>query len=457
MWNLNAIKEQFESVIAYSQSIENPKVDKLFDLWLDAKRDFIEAMDGRLIYEYPTKVSFPLDQHERNVRIDDFITVLDTRWENGDLASFVEDMREGFFNNLTLHDYYYNDMVIKKGTKLVKAFKYFEKDKCALTDIQNYASRIIQEDKVEGTLCISVHPLDYLSTSENTYNWRSCHSLDGEYRSGNLSYMTDKSTIICYLKSDKEEVLPNFPFEWNSKKWRVLLYFSCDWNMIMAGRQYPFATSAGLNFITEELLPKSGLSKSATWTKWHGELLHSMAFEDGTGHFTFEDDYLPLGNNLIKLKELVIDREGSMQFNDLLRSSCYTPLYAYRVYNDWWASVNPTGESKYYSTRFYIGGEVPCMRCEEHPITVNESMMCHDCEINYGNTDSDDYGYCVCCNRHVYLEDAHYVEDEVVCDQCYDTETSQCDVCGYQVFNNNIGYDRESERYVCSWCRNEHR
>lgn len=453
MFNISAIKEQFQSVIAYSQNIDNPKVDRLFEMWLDAKRDFIEAMHGKLIYEYPTKVSLPLDEHERNVRIDDFIAILETRWENSNLANFVEDMRDGFFNNLTTIDYVYGDKVIKKGTKLVKAFKYFEDDKCALTDIQNYASRIIQEDKIEGTLCISVHPLDYLSVSENTYNWRSCHALDGEYRSGNLSYMVDKSTVICYLKSDKEEVLPNFPFEWNSKKWRVLLYFSTDWNMIMAGRQYPFATSAGLDFITGSLLASSGLCRNSMWTQWHGELLTSMAFESGEGEFHFDHAYIPVGKQLIKLDELVTDREGSMQFNDLLRSSCYTPLYAYRNYSDSWWGGHPTGESQGYGTRFYIGGEVPCMHCGEHSIVVNESMMCRACEEEYGDTDSDDYGYCVCCDRHIHLDDAHYVNDEIVCDQCFDTETTQCDVCGAYVFNSDIIFDRDAEKYICSWCR----
>lgn len=456
MFNLNAIKEQFQSVIAYSQNIDNPKVDRLFEMWLDAKRDFIEAMDGKLIYEYPGKVSLPLDEHERNIRIDDFIAILDTRWSNSDLANFVEDMRGGFFNNLTTYDYEYKNKTIKKGTKLVKAFKYFEEDKCALTDIQNYASRIIQEDKIEGTLCVSVHPLDYLSVSENTYNWRSCHALDGEYRSGNLSYMVDKSTVICYLKSDNEEVLPNFPFEWNSKKWRVLLYFSTDWNMLMAGRQYPFATSAGLDFITKNLLSASGLSRKSTWTQWHGELLDTMAFANGEGEFCFEHPYVPIGKRLIRLDELVIDREGSMQFNDLLRSSCYTPLYAYRNYSDSWWGGYATGETQGYTTRFYIGGAVPCMHCGEHDITVNESMMCSRCEEDYGDTDSDDYGYCICCDRHIRLEDAHYVDDEIVCDQCFDNETTQCNICGAYVFNNDITFDREAEKYICSWCRENH-
>ena len=43
---------------------------------------------------------------------------------------------------------------------------------------------------MEGYLYLSIHPLDYLSISETNHGWRSCHALDGEYRNGNLSYLT---------------------------------------------------------------------------------------------------------------------------------------------------------------------------------------------------------------------------------------------------------------------------
>ena len=47
---------------------------------------------------------------------------------------------------------------------------------------------ILQDVKVSGDLVLSVHPLDYLSISDNNHNWYSCHSLDGEYGAGNLGY-----------------------------------------------------------------------------------------------------------------------------------------------------------------------------------------------------------------------------------------------------------------------------
>lgn len=135
--------------------------------------------------------------------------------------------------------------------KIIRAFKYFCEDKEILNEIQSIASMMIQNDKVSGILCMSVHPLDFLSVSENAHNWRSCHALDGEYRAGNLNYMADNSTVICYLKSTHKAQLPNFPedVKWNSKKWRMLLFFDNYYDTMMAGRQYPFTENSLLLYI----------------------------------------------------------------------------------------------------------------------------------------------------------------------------------------------------------------
>ena len=61
---IKKIQEQFELVIHYSQEI--PKVpgerfvntDSLFEEWLNAKRDFIEAFGGKFIIELPKKVTY---------------------------------------------------------------------------------------------------------------------------------------------------------------------------------------------------------------------------------------------------------------------------------------------------------------------------------------------------------------------------------------------------------------
>ena len=448
----NDIQEQFNKVISYSQGIPQPDTDKLFADWLEGKRDFIEAFGGQLIYEWPEKVSFELGSREKSLRLDDFIGVLENRYENYDLAEFVRANREGFFSNQVVEPYTTSKGdTIPKGMKLLRAFKFFESDANALEAEQNAASMIIQEDKIEGTLCLSVHPLDFLSTSENTHNWRSCHALDGEYRAGNLSHMVDRSTFICYLKSAKEEKLPNFPPDvmWNSKKWRVLFYMSDRWDMIFAGRQYPFCTETGLDFVKNKVFPRANLGDFSSWIdkKYCG-------FKDKDVYSNFSHSYVPVVDGLVPLDELVINEPGSLQFNDVLSSSCYDALYAYK-------RIECFGGYKYAPThkftRFHVGGKCNCTRCGKYPIEITSSFMCNDCELEYGDSEDDMFAYCPCCGSRYYYDDGVWVEgdEECVCPSCADRETTICDCCGTRHYTSAMVYSRKHNKYLCPECWDE--
>ena len=132
-----AIQEQFNSVIEYSQGYSGVNTDELFEKWLDAKRDFIEVMGGKLIYEYPETVYFELGPKEKSLRVDDFISMVENRWDNYDLSLFIEAQKEGFFSNQVVESYNYNGQIIPKGMKLLKAFKFFERNTKVLNDIQS--------------------------------------------------------------------------------------------------------------------------------------------------------------------------------------------------------------------------------------------------------------------------------------------------------------------------------
>ena len=391
MVDMKRIREDFDKVISYSQGISNPKTEELFDRWLEAKRDFIEAMDGRLIYTIPHKVSFELSYKEKINRVNEFIESVSMTWRNNELACFIDENKDGFFSNVVVESFTApGGGKIPKGMKLVKAFKYFEDDRITLEEIQNRASMIIQEDKVEGHLCFSVHPLDFLSTSENTYNWRSCHALDGEYRCGNLSYMMDKSTVIVYLRSDKEEnALPNFPPEvkWNSKKWRMLLFMSDSWNAMFAGRQYPFFSETALEAVLYHA--NEAFRLSGEWSNWHNDEFRNFKFagdDEGRDEMWFRNVYIPMKDKLYLKNELIEDCENPMHFNDLLRSSCYIPYYCWQKRS--WGYNN--------EIHFTIGGEIPCLRCGEHPVAQTDDMLCQDCELEYGNSEDEMYTTCSC-------------------------------------------------------------
>lgn len=398
---IKKIQEQFELVIHYSQEI--PKVpgqrfvntDSLFEEWLEAKRDFIEAFGGKLIVELPDKVTFELSQEEKIKRVKDFLTAVDCNYDNPDLARFIDIQKSGFYENKVVEDFEYNGEKIPKGMKVIKAFKFFEKNPKKLENLQNAASMLIQEDKITGVLCLSVHPLDYISASENCHSWHSCHALDGDYRVGNLSYMVDKHTIMCYLRADNcDYILPDFPTEvpWNSKKWRIWIHLSDNWDIIFAGRQYPFTSNVGLNLAKKELIEPTLNIRFTDFTNQYLTGGIKLKMEGENFLPSFEEDlfgkYMVINSKAVPLQDVIVDAPGSLDFNDLLRSSCYVPQYAYRVkqVTHWyWGDShyrtvvhNTYDESDRILPKFRIGGRVSCVMCGNQ-LDYSGSFVCGEC------------------------------------------------------------------------------
>lgn len=463
-YSASELKENIKKVIQYSQGIEEPKIDKLFEFWFENKRDIIEAMGGKIIYEVEEPFTFELSEEGKEERVSSFIAMC---WdlELNDLALFLEAEREGFFNNICERDH----CEAKKGTKLVKAFKYFVKDSAVLADMQNRASMIIQENKVTGKLCFSVHPLDYLSISETTYNWRSCHALDGEYRAGNLSYMMDNSTVVCYLKGEDNVKLPRFPEDvpWNSKKWRVLLYLSNDWKMIFAGKQYPFSSLEGMNAIIDKCFNASETTgfrkpnsytysgyKGSSWSHWSDYTLPNPTVDNIV--FDLDHNYIPVGGSIISLDELVVDGKGTKHFNDVLRSSCYKPMYTYLIEKGWWTDGHHYTLADGRKTRFNIGKYTYCLRCGEREVMEmgSATMMCYDCEREYGTSESDVFCYCATCGERIEVDTAFWFEEGYHCESCFHEMSEKCENCRDFYYKNNMTYDEEANAYYCNWCYN---
>lgn len=312
-----------------------------------------------------------------------------------------------------------------------------------LDDIQTRASQIIQENVITGTLCFSVHPLDYLSSSENTYNWRSCHALDGEYRAGNLSYMLDKSTVICYLKGADNVKLPMFPedVKWNNKKWRVLFHVSDNWDLIFAGRQYPFSSEQGLEVLRSFFI---ATIKKDPWNycTWTDPIIKEVPDSYGR-QYDLNYHYVMIRGELHKINDIVIDCENPLHFNDVLKSSYYTPHYT---------AINNRPWFREPISKIHIGASCNCLRCGKEPIEISETFMCKDCDTQYGEFNSDIYTICDCCGRRIYIDDAIIVGEDDVCEDCARTECFFCEECEEIHYNDNKVYLEEEDRYICTQC-----
>ena len=441
---MDELKRQVKAVIEYSQCIPDAQVDELLDRWLDAKKEFIGHFGGP-IYEHPTPIHIHLSDNQKYRKILDFEEYISNTFDNGELANFIDLNKESFFHNLVDKEGMYGSLGVKKGMKLVKAFKFFEKDKEVLYKLQSMASQIIQEDKIEGQLCFSVHPLDYLSISCNTYNWRSCHALDGEYRAGNLSYMVDKATIVVYIKSEKDTMIPFFPPEvpWNSKKWRVLWYFDDLYEIIFAGKQYPFESHEGLEVARDIFLRKFFKAQADEWCAWTDPIVDYV--EDSYGFKrSVNDKRIIMRGDLRKLTDVINDGDGALQFNDVLRSSSYVPHYtAFRNY-----SYYP----QYQGDIIRVGGKVKCLHCGQEYISNSNTMRCDDCELKYGTEVNDEYAFCVNCDTRLYAEEAYWDGDDAICPHCYEKYYFTCEDCEDVYPINEQKYDKFNQEYLCLCC-----
>lgn len=461
MYNREDIQEKVNLVIKSSQNLKiTPNTDDLMNNWEENKKDFISWFGGEAIYEYPEVVDFELTEHEKDLIVDEFIRTIKLEGEN-DLVAFLQKERGGFFSNSVVEEYTYEDHTIPVGMKLVKAFKFFCSGGSMLEKLQIEASRIIQQNKIGGKLCLSVHPLDFLSSSENCSNWRSCHALDGEYRAGNLSYIGDNTTIMAYLKSaDGDRTLPRFPFnvKWNNKKWRTLLFFSDDRSMIMAGRSYPYQAQKVLDFIINKILP----NLMPTHNNWKGKT--ENFFTDWlnyrvstTPHSVLRSPYIPIEDKLVPMNEIVSDDKNSMHYNDLLRSTCYFPSYCFVqevVGSKEWLNKKRVICGRDRFPHFKVGKACKCVLCGDKEIDYPSTMLCTPCEKKYGDADSQDFLNCFICGERYPEEQGIWVEHpgEMICPDCFNDSARYCTCCDESFYIDDMIYSEKTDAFYCKRC-----
>ena len=432
------MKDIVDEVLMHSQNIPGPlNTEDLISRWYANKKRFIDAMNGELIWESKYPITFNIPESSRKSMVSDLAERFDQDYGNPELADFLYEVRGDFFTNILTFDYRVNDdLLIKRGSKIIKAFKHFEKNKEKLVAMQNEASLLVQNAKVTGKLCLSVHPLDYLSSSENQYNWRSCHALDGEYRAGNLSYIADPVTVVAYLKGEEDVVLPSFPgsVPWNNKKWRMLMFISEDNEFVFAGRQYPFQADQAL-YLCKNIRSVFGLNVNgySDWT--------SASIREVKGHY-LNNTYMYLNGFLYPQKDIIRDAKGSRHFNDLTESSYYEPQYIW--------------QDKYYHVDYkpmVIGSETFCIKCGECHVASTETMLCDDCFDEYGEC-MEDRCRCSECGEFDWIEDMVYITDEsrYVCSTCASDLVAYCEWCQCFYTKDRVRYDENCGQQICEMC-----
>ncbi len=264
-----------------------------------------------------------------------------------------------FTSNVVSRDLKIFDVTIPSGMKVSKALAKFvlEED---VHEVVTLHSMAVQKTKAKGKIVLSIDPCDYITMSSNSSGWRSCHRLDGgEYRTGPLSYLRDKSSVICYLESSRPSVfnLMGKEYTHTNKVWRQIALVSPDLEYSIQERQYPSNNSINATAV-------SNLFKGLF------ENMHDKSF-------TIES------RDVEELKSLHIDfsewtDEYRYYYNDTMHDM-YD--YANVVFSAFMS------DAELFSLNKPVKGEVVyCLNCG-HEIYDTNTLYCEDCNDRYDDDD----------------------------------------------------------------------
>ena len=265
-------------------------------------------------------------------------------------------------------------------------------------------SMCLNTKSVSGEVCLSIHPLDYMTMSDNGYNWDSCMNWqgNGEYRQGTVEMMNSPYIVVAYLKG-KEKWYPLYNDDrvWNNKRWRTL--FIVHNKMIMGIRQYPYDSDELNKFCLN----------------WLREIV------EPTGK------YGPYTNDFE-----IIQNHHTNKFNTT-EKTCHICLYTDIMYNDCHSEHSAyIIENMPDALDIHYSGESECMVCgkafnSEDNYLPSSSLTC---------VDHSDLPRCSCCNTVIYNEeeDGYWLNNNLLCSNCYDNGTEQCDLCGDHVLSDNM-------------------
>jgi len=438
--HLNLVKEVMDANLHGSASAE-----RLLEDWSKNKKHFFTKFGNQTIIsteeislDVVDEYAIANDFNKFMNRISDYC---DSKFQAECIKSFLQIAvgRQGFKGNIVNSNWSSKPIElfcdvnldcdepiysVNKGTKFSRALRNFfdlkgedkDEQEMRLKGLQDLYSTFRQKfsSKSKGKLFLSIHPLDYITISDNNHNWSSCHNFyDGEYRIGNLNYMADKTTLVAYFCTDDKFdenlcILPNT--KWNSKRWRVLVHLQeIDGKLVIIyNRQYPFKSDVLIKELDKLLVEIYKTSAPSTFMEY--------------------------GDNRLNNKRLYRTGEGACQYVDIGKgNNCFV-----RIANEYL-------EDETLIPIMVIGEPVYCIKCGENITYRGDSGYCDFCT---------DEWYCENCEGTYSRDDMIYIEseDRYICYDCYESSYIECPECGELCGIDNVQYVELLGKDLCINC-----
>lgn len=277
-----------------------------------------------------------------------------------------------------------NTKIIKVIQKILKKMNYPYMDR--FESWKNQINKINDHQIIKTNLVFSIHPIDFMTMSNNACNWTSCMAWKtGSYSNGTLEMMNSNMAIVAYLEhkkpyklySDKDDIMAPIP----NKSWRALIF--AHKNIIVCGKSYPFYNE---KLSQQAIIEIQKVFKNSLGWKYQYKLQKYS-------------DMIHQHSN-IWLREEATRENFKYQINGKEKHSIY--LYTYSMYND----ILQDRDSTYWCCRNYVDKSL--LLCISGPAT------------------------CICCGQRIYSrEDYGYMRegDSIkICEKC--GESRKCDFCG---------------------------
>ena len=239
-------KEMCENYInAYAEGRLQADLSTVLSTWNKSKQYLFEnVFNGNLIVKAPVEVE--MDHHEIELKIWKDLFIYNTYYKileelykrdriiNITYGMLVDNIYDGPTTEID------GVKFVKGETKLLRALgKLHLIDDAEFTKFRDKVSIYTNERTLSGDLCLSIHPLDFMTMSDNACDWQSCMSWakGGCYRAGTVEMMNSPMVVVAYLTSSTDMSMPGGG-TWNSKKWREL--FIVTGEGIFGVKGYPY-------------------------------------------------------------------------------------------------------------------------------------------------------------------------------------------------------------------------
>ena len=425
---------------AWDRKERQASIEHLLRHWNEAKSKYLESIFGdQLIITKPIK--FNEDKYDLWEKMSDLVykdsrvnrfynditnvyrkRAADLPWESPEYQSYhfvsalfsdvtltdnkVQDIR--FKCNKHTFDLPIGDEILKvqRGSKPIRIISKIaniykigiEPDENGISDFEYFRrkhSLALNQKVLTGDLCLSIHPLDYMTMSDNDEGWDSCMSWDndGEYKQGTVEMMNSPCVVVGYLASEHNTIgwWGSNGEEWNSKKWRSL--FIVDKDFIINVRSYPYDN----NNLVKEVIKE--IARLAGW----GEVEPQK--------YDYLEKYEEHRNKRVPV--IINDRAVAIDF-------CTQAMY-----ND-------------FGCNHFIA------------LNPNETKSIIDYNYNYSG-----YSMCMWCGgtQDEVSIGTHEGEKYLTCAECEDS--FECSWCGERTSADNMYTTADGNR-ICSYCWEEH-